>query len=338
MGLKHVLLKNTRLKGYEYGVLRAMEHEIVEQTQAEVIDVPDYGVEYITRRTGHGMRWDNLRSILPKKSFKVEADVIWYILMGPENYELDLFKDWEHKARYRIVYLFDTLEPQFSLVKKLFSSQDFNICITSFKEAVDELESATGKKWHAIEQAVPESLFNYVPPENKLIDFSSYGRRLESFHNILIEFCKSNGLYYDYSTSGGGYYKASNEELYKHYAWHVSHSQFTISWPVELTNPHRAGRLSPVTCRWFEAAASGTIILGKKPANESFDDLLAPDLVIEINPNADKRTIWNDLEYLYINRVSLNEKAEKIRSANSHRWIWKDRVNRIIEVMNLEQI
>src|SRR5688500_12298222 len=193
MKLKHVLLRNSRLKGYEYGVLRAMENEIVEQTQAEVIEVPEYGLETITKRAGHGMRWDMVRRVLPKKSFTIDADVIWCILMGPENYELDLFKDWDQKARFRIVYLFDTLEPQIALVKRLFSSENFNICITSFQEAVNELERVTGKKWFAIEQAVPASLFNYVPPENKIIGFSSYGRRVESFHNTLIEFCKSNG-------------------------------------------------------------------------------------------------------------------------------------------------
>ena len=117
----------------------------------------------------------------------------------------------------------------------------------------------------------------------------------------------------------------------------MSHSLFTISWPVELTNPQRAGKLRPVTCRWFEAAASGTIILGKKPANEPFDELLAPDLITEINPYADKKSIWNDLEFLYKNRVSLLEKAETIRNENSQRWTWKDRVSRILQLMNTQQ-
>ena len=88
MALKHVLLKNARLKGWEYGMLRALEEEIVHQTGATVVEVPDYGLHPLTSRVGHSMRWDPARKLLPKKSFPVEADVLWYILMGPENYEL----------------------------------------------------------------------------------------------------------------------------------------------------------------------------------------------------------------------------------------------------------
>ncbi len=169
MALKHVLLVNPRLKGWEYGMLRALEAEIVKQTGAAVIEVPFYGLHTVTSRAGHGMRWDPVRSLLPKKSFRVEADVIWYILMGPENFELDLFKDWDINAKYRIAYIYDTLEPQFGLVQKLFSDDRFNIKVTSFHDAVPYLEALTKKKWHAIEQAIPEALFSKVPFENESI-------------------------------------------------------------------------------------------------------------------------------------------------------------------------
>ncbi len=85
--------------------------------------------------------------------------MIWYILMGPENYELDLFKDWNITAKHRIVYIFDTLQPQFELVKKLFSNELFNIRITSFHDAEPFLAQLTNSTWHTIEQAVPSSLF-----------------------------------------------------------------------------------------------------------------------------------------------------------------------------------
>ena len=74
-------------------MLRAFEDEIVKQTGAEVFEVPYYGSSSLLNRMGHGMRFDKARNYLTKKSLPVEADVIWYILMGPENYELDLFKE-----------------------------------------------------------------------------------------------------------------------------------------------------------------------------------------------------------------------------------------------------
>jgi hypothetical protein len=244
MGLRHVLLKNPRLKGWQYGMLRALEEEIIRQTDAEVIEVPYYGLDPVMKRVGHQMRWDPIRKLLPKKSFVVNADVIWYILMGAENYELDLFRDWDKHAKHRIVYLFDTLEPQFVLTKNLFSDDGFNIRITSFEDAVEHLQTITGKGWHAIEQAVPKELFPIVPEKEKLIDFSSYGRRYPAFHTALLDYCHGNHLYYDYTTHDGIHPTAPDEELYNQYAWHLSHSIFTISWPVEMTHPKRAGRLN----------------------------------------------------------------------------------------------
>jgi hypothetical protein len=334
MALRHVLLKNPRLKGREYGVLRAFEDDIVRETGADVIEVPDYGYKQVVKRIGHNMRWDPARHLMPKKSFPVDADVIWYILMGAENYELDLFKDWDVKARYRIAYLYDTLQPQFPVTKKLFSDDRFNIRITSFHDAVPYLEKLTGKKWHAVEQAVPSLLFGQVPVEEKLISFSSYGRKFPVFHEALLEFCKSNKLYYDFSTDEGKHPIASENELYNQYAWHLNHSFFNISWPVEITSPYRAGKLNPVTCRWFEAASAGTIILGRKPGNKLFDQLLAPGLVVDIDPFEEKQAIWKNLDMIYSRRMELMENAVKLQKEHSDRWTWTNRTRRILGLLD----
>lgn len=334
MRLKHVLLKNSRLKGLEYGVLRSFEDEIVSITGAEVIEIPDYGAQSITKRAGHGMRWNLTRRFLPKKRLSIDADVIWYILMGPENHELDLFRDWSLNVKYRIVYIYDTLEHQLPRIKKLFSGEEFNIRITSFHDAVQHLETITGRRWHAIEQAVPSFFRPPESPNQKLIAFSSYGRRIESFHKVVMDFCKANGLYYDYSTTDGNNITVSAEELYLQYAWHMRHSMFTVSWPVELTNPARAGRLNPITCRWFEAAASGTVILGRQPGNLLFDKLLAPEIVVEIDPSDPKQIIWNKLDKIYNDRVSLLQKAERTQQENHQRWTWENRVIRILDLIS----
>lgn len=324
-----MLLKNPRLQGWQYGMLRALEDEIVRQTGAAVIEVPDYGLQPVLKRAGHQMRWDAARQLLPKKSFPIEADVLWYILMGAENYELDLFKDWNKSAGRRIVYIFDTLEVQFDLTQKLFSDEGFTVRITSFQDAVAHLQTITGKGWHAIEQAVPATLFHPMAEQEKLIDFSAYGRRYPAFHAALLDFCQANQLYYDYTTHDGNHPAAPADELYHQYAWHLSHSKFTVSWPVELTHPKRAGRLKPITCRWFEAGSAGTVILGKQPGNALFDELLHPQLVVELDPFAEKQVLWKQLERIWQERTLLLSRAHHIAAQNAARWTWTDRVQRM---------
>jgi hypothetical protein len=217
-------------------------------------------------------------------------------------------------------------------MKELFSSGDFNIKITSFNDAKNDLDKLTGQQWHVIEQAGTE-VFQSVPFEEKLIHFSAYGRRLPAWHAVLMDFCKENNLYYDYSTHGGRYPTADPEQLYRQYAWHLNHSLFTLSWPVELTNPERAGHLHPITCRWFEAACAGSVILGRKPANEVFDQWLFPDLVIALDPKASQNEIRQQLENIWKNRKELYSAVNEKQNRYYGRLTWDNRVQRILELL-----
>jgi hypothetical protein len=249
--------------------------------------------------------------------------------MGPENYRLDLYKGWEKKTKIRILYLYDTMPYQYPLIKRLLSDHTWDILITSFNDAVLDLERITNRKWHCVEQAVDKDLFNPVPLEERLIHFSAYGRRYPLLHETVKDFCKSNGLYYDYTTHDAKHPAVDSLELYREYAWHVNHSLFNFSWPVELTNPQRAGHLHPITCRWFEAAAAGTIMLGKAPSNSVFDEWLDKDIVVNLEPGANKEQLFKKLESIWNSRESLFANALKVRNTKWESWTWNDRVNRI---------
>jgi hypothetical protein len=330
--VKHVVLRNPFLKGWEYGMLRELENAIIQHTHAEVIQLPDYGKEKLLEKTQHGMRLSAFRKFIPKKELKIEADVVWCILMGPENMTLDLFKGWK-KIKHRIVYLFDTLPAQYPLIKSLFSSDDFNIKITSFNDAKTDLEKLTSKKWHVIEQAATEELFRTVPFENKIIHFSSYGRRWPALHETLLEFCHAKNLYYDFTTHDGRHPAVEPELLYRQYAWHLNHSLFTFSWPVELTNPSRAGHLHPITCRWFEAACSGTVAIGKKPANEKFDEYLFSEAVIEMDPSEKKDAILVRLEKIWDMRRQLHDQANELQQKHYPKLVWQNRIRRMLNLI-----
>jgi len=122
--------------------------------------------------------------------------------------------------------------------------------------------------------------------------------------------------------------------MYNHYAWHVSHSMFNVCWPVELTDPRRAGTFNPITCRWFEVAAAGTCIIGKKPANEYFDSILHPDLVVEMDPFKKRKELIRDLQKLWQNRETHLKLSQQLRNENIYRWTWKNRVERMLQLID----
>lgn len=335
--MKHSIIIDNSLSGREYGSLRSFESEIISLTGADIINLPSQN-KIIDHRMGHSMPGGKFRDLILKKSVKIETDVLWCVLMGPENYKLDLFKDWSIKANYRILYLFDTLQHQFPVIKRLFSSDKFNIKITSFNDAAPYLEKVTKKKWFHIEQAAPESIFQSSSYDEKIISFSSYGRKEERFHELLKRFCLNKNLYYDFTTETNAKQVVSNNELYKQYAWHLNHSLFNISWPVEVTNKERAGDLHPLTCRWFEAAMAGAIVIGKSPDNTIFKNYFSENFVQTIDLLRNDSEILNRIESIWNNRESFFEFSKSLRQKEFEKWSWKNRVLQILNLINTEII
>jgi len=333
--MKHIIIRDDSLNGYEYGCLAAFEEAIHEETGADFYILPEYNYSgFVLKHFGQGMKRRALRSYFPKMHIEINADVCWYILMGPENFTLDLYKGWESNTGVKILYLFDTLPGQYELIKKITDSYTWDILITSFNDAVDDLQNLTGKKWYCVEQAADKYLFEPVQFEEKIIPFSSYGRRNLKVHEFVKEFCKNKGLYYDYTTLSSKFPLASSKELYYQYAWHMKHSLFTFSWPVEMTNPTRAGKLHPITCRWFEAAAAGTVIVGKQPGNKMFNSQLSENLVLNINDSENKNNLIEQINEIWDNRKIHYENSLAIRKLNFDRWNWNIRVKTILKIVS----
>lgn len=330
---RHVLLTVPGSHGFQYGMLRDFESEIVRLTGAVTVPMPLWDApEPIRGRLAHGTRYAPLRRFVPKRGgFGVDADVLWLVLMGPESSWLDLYRAWDEKVGYRIVYVYDTFEEQLPAIRRLVASAKWDLLITSFHGAVPMLERETGKPWIAVPQGVLLDRFTPAPLAQRTIGVSSYGRRVEPIHESIDRFCDSIGAYYDATVAASLNPKVSPAYLYKQYAFHLRHSLFTVAWPVELTNPSRAGSLSPVTCRWFEAAAAGTTMIGAPPKDPVFEELFGPGAVLPLDPHPRSpddtkqalMALWNDRERHL-------EVALARREARKQQWTWEARVREIL--------
>ncbi|MEO5684464.1 MAG: glycosyltransferase [Chitinophagaceae bacterium] len=332
--MDHVVIKDSELNGWEYGMLRSFENAIVQETGGRILELPPY--RFASKYMHHfsqGMKRGKYRKYFQQQPFDIKADIAWCILMGPENYKLDLYKNWQPKCKIKILYLYDTLPAQYPLIKRLLSDNTWDILITAFNDAVDDLEKLTGRKWHCVEQAADAGLFQPAPLSERVIHFSSYGRKHPVLHEAVKEFCEAHHLYYDYTTHDAKHPVADASELYKQYAWHLTHSQFTFSWPVELTHSQRAGHLHPITCRWFEAVAAGTVIAGQAPGNPAFTTYFEKDLVVPMNYNATKKDFIKDLEGLMSNRDTYYSKAAALSEQLKAALTWNERVQRIIKMI-----
>lgn len=330
----HLLIQNGGYSSHSYGMLRCLENEILAQTNAQklVLKLPPLW-EKIDKTFPRGTRFAKYRKYFPKCSLKLPttSTTLWHVLMGPEDYKLDLCKGW-NQSKESVLYLFDTFPSQVKRIKDLFCHKKWKTAITSFNDALPILNATNTCNWHHIDQAVSVKYFYHVPIEQKSIAFSSYGRRHPRLHEALLRFCGEKRIYYDYTTHSLSPTNTDPLELFQQYAWHLSHSLFTVCWPVELTHPKRAGGISPITCRWFEAAAASAVVLGLPPKNPYFSEIFPKDMVHEVNPNAEMSSILMRLEELWSQRTRLSLRAERLRKDMKCKLDWSDRVIKMIKL------
>lgn len=334
----HAILVNPGLSGFEYGMLDDFQDEIARIAGASFVPIsPRAALPKLARKFPIGTRYAALRRCLRTRGFSVSADVLWVVMMGPEHWALDVFRDWDRKVGFKILYLFDTMERQIPAIRKVLQSCKWDLTITSFSGAVPYLEAGTGRKWHCVPQGVKLDRFRPSDGAARIIDFCSYGRRLGRIHASLQKFCASAGLQYDYTTTTGLRADTKPQEHYGLYAWHLKHSIFNLSWPVEITTPGRVRSFSPITCRWFEAAAAGNVIVGKAPRDPGFTELFGPDAVVEVDPDLsddDLETVWRKL---WDSRCALLETARQRYCTYSCEWSWGARVRRMLNLAGLPE-
>ena len=341
MAPRHVLLTVPDCSGFQYGMLRDFEDEIVRLTGAAVVPIPKWGAPaFLRERLAHGTRLAPLRRFVPPRAgFQVDADVLWLVLMGPESSWLDLYRAWDARVGYRVLYVYDTFAEQLPALRRLVGAARWDLLITSFHSAVPMLERETGRRWHAVAQGVKADRFAPVPAAARGIALSSYGRRVEAVHRTLEHFCEGAGLHYDATVAATLDPRVSPRYLYRQYAWHLRHSVFTVAWPVELTHPARAGGLSPVTCRWFEAAAGATTMIGRAPRDPIFTELFGPDAVLPLDPAPRSPDDTRDaIAALWADRDVHLRRAEALRAERLARWTWEARVREILALAGLEAV
>lgn len=329
-GLKHLVLTNSRPFGFAYGMLHDFEAAIVAETGAERVEAPPVGA-FVARKLGHGMRFGRFRTLVPRRRLPLEADVVWTVVMGPEDCDLDLCKDWDRGSRVRILYVYDTFRHQVPALRRILGAGRWTFAVTSFPAAVPFLEKATRHPWRAVPQGVsPERFLAGPSAAERPIAFSALGRKLDGAHEAANEFSRALGKLYVTSMPAEQLEGKTQSAIYDQYADTLRRSTFTISWPVELTNPERSRDFPALTCRWFEAAASGTPIIGRAPADPTFDALVGRDAIVEISGPANREAVARQLPAIWERRDEYVRRAIALRAARIESWSWRARVREIL--------
>ena len=126
----------------------------------------------------------------------------------------------------------------------------------------------------------------YPDPPRRVVDVYSIGRRSEVTHQKLLKMAAEDGLFYLHDSIAGGEAIESGQHraLFSNVA---KRSRYFIVNPGLIDRPDIRGDQIEVGNRYFEGAASGTIMVGERPKTDTFGQLFDwPDSVLDLPYNS----------------------------------------------------
>jgi hypothetical protein len=211
----------------------------------------------------------------------------------------------------------------FRRYRKLWNACDH--LFVSFPEAVEPYARAVECPVEYLAQAIDPQRFHPDRVERP-VDVVSIGRRIPEAHRLLRDVAARNDLFYYYSEVESPL-AIDLEESQALLARISQSAKASVCWPVsKLTGRNRT--ISPVTVRWFEAAACGSVVLGEAPSTGEFRALFPYDRFVRpldvMDPARFERTVLESLDG--DDRDERRKLADHVRTAHS----WEARLATIL--------
>ena len=273
MSAKRVLVPTSRswYRIVSAGTILDFENAMAQCADVDFVDVPPLGRRAHFRAVTSGGR---SRAV----TLEGEYDLCFLAVFQPDEIRvLAVLDRLRRHCRRVVVYVFDAWVSSSASFRR--HRRLWRLCdkvIVSFPGAVNAWISHVGCPVEYMPQAIDPERFH--PQEPRPIDVLSVGRRLDSVHRHLLDIAARHDLWYQFSESRAPQ-AIDLEESQFLLARLCRSARIQICWPVEVTDAEsvRSGYTpadgSPITARWFEAAASGSIVMGAKPASAEFDRL-----------------------------------------------------------------
>jgi hypothetical protein len=200
----------------------------------------------------------------------------------------------------------------------------FDVVMLYYSQSVKPLSERLGRKCMFVPPGVDAIRFcPYPHPPKRVVDVYSIGRRSEITHRTLLRMAEEAGLFYLHDSIAPQQVLDPTEHraLFANVA---KRSRYFIVNPGLIDRPDIRGNQSEIGNRYFEAAASGTIMLGERPNNVEFERLFDwPDSLIHLPYDSD------DIDKIVSELDSDPGKQDRMRRMNvkqslmRHDWVYR---------------
>jgi hypothetical protein len=202
--------------------------------------------------------------------------------------------------------------------------EKFDVVVLYYSQSVKPLSERIGRKCVFLPPGVDALRFcpyPELPP--RVVDVCSIGRRSDITHQHLMSMTANNSFFYLHDSVDGD--QAINLAEHRTLLSNIAkRSRYFIVNPGLIDRPDRRGEQIEIGNRYFEGAASGTIMVGERPSNGEFENLFDwPDAVIHLPYGS------RDIDMLIRELDRDPERQERIRRTNvvqslmRHDWVYR---------------
>jgi hypothetical protein len=261
---------------------------------------------------------------------KIHGHAQYDVFIAVCGYPTDLLTvdaaiDWRNHCTTSVCLIDELWAKEIPLYRHFFRIlRKFDLVVLYYSQTVRPLSERIGSKCIFLPPGVDALLFSpYPKPPRRSIDVYSIGRRSEVTHRALLRMAAEHELFYLHDSIAGD--KAIDSGQHRAlFANAAKRSRFFLVNPGLINQPHKTNKQIEIGNRYFEGAASGTIMIGECPQTEAFKMHFDwPDAVVHLDYDSSEiDRIINDLD-------RQPEKQESIRRTNvvqsllRHDWAYR---------------
>lgn len=194
-----------------------------------------------------------------------EYDLFFVVCTSPwDILSISSIKNWRQKSRKAICYIEEIWRKDIPLWKPLLELlQDFDHVFVAYNDSVKEVAEIVKRPCSYLAPGVDAIEFcPYPKPQARTVDVFNMGRRSEVTHNALLELLQAGKIFYYYDTPKN-FSVINPQEHRRLLANMLKRSQYFFVNRAKADQRDQINNQSELGYRFFEGAASGSILLGE---------------------------------------------------------------------------
>jgi len=217
-----------------------------------------------------------------------DADLFFAVFAAPHEIGiLPAARRQVERSAVKVAFIVELWVPQLPGVRDyLRQLRGFDHIFLFNRDAIPHVQDVTGVPCSYLPTAVDADRFAPVVPGGpRMIDVTSYGRRLAGTHMALRREMAAGRLHYHYDTVRGAFDVSNHVEHREVLAATLQHSRYAVVYKNndEPERVARTGGEESLTNRFFEVLSAGAVMLGSAPDVPDFAACFDwPDAIVPV--------------------------------------------------------